>query len=81
MVETVKSVDKIPNDKLKTKYLVTYDFDCDKEMFSMPLLTDLKRGDLYSCKCEYSYSSDFTVLAYKIMYCFKGLNPRKMSQY
>ena len=43
---TVKSVDKIPNDKLKTKYLVTYDLDGDEEMFSMPLLIDLKRGDL-----------------------------------
>ena len=43
---TVKSIDKIPDDKMKTKYFVSYDLDGDGEHFSMPLLLDLKRGDL-----------------------------------
>ena len=42
---TLKNVDKITNDKLKTKYLVRYDLDRDEER-EMPLLIDLKRGDL-----------------------------------
>lgn len=43
---TVKSVDKQLEDKIKTTYFVTYDVDGDEEFFSMPLLQDLKRGDL-----------------------------------
>ena len=42
---TLKNVDKITNGKLKTKYLVRYDLDRDEER-EMPLLIDLKRGDL-----------------------------------
>ena len=42
---TLKNVDNITNDKLKTKYLVRYDLDRNKER-EMPLFIDLKRGDL-----------------------------------
>lgn len=43
---TVKRIDKLLDNKLKTRYFVTYDLDGDEELFSMPLLQDLKRGDL-----------------------------------
>ena len=43
---TVKRIDKITDDRLKTRYFVAYDLDGDEELFSMPLLQELKRGDL-----------------------------------
>ena len=43
---TVKAIESMPKDKSRTKYLITYDLDGDDEQFSLPLITDLKRGDL-----------------------------------
>ena len=44
----VKSIDHdlIPRDKARTKYLDAYDYDGDNEHFCLPLLIDLKCGDL-----------------------------------
>ena len=43
---TVKAIESMPKDKSKTKFLITYDLDGDEERFSLPLIIDLKRGDL-----------------------------------
>lgn len=37
-------IDKIPKDKSKTTYLVTYDLDGDDQFFSMPMIVDLRGG-------------------------------------